>query len=114
MLKRVIENLPVRLVPALLVLVAAGGETWHAHGSTSTIDWLPWAIGLVALLAAVTLPTPIHPPRLGAGVPCALALLAAREARSAAWAPLPAAARGEALLVALYAACLVVPLVTLR
>src|SRR4051794_325824 len=114
MLKRVIESLPVRLVPALLVLVAAGLETWHAHGSTSTIDWLPWAVGLVALLGAVTLPTPIRPPRLGSVAACALVLLAALEALSAVWAPLPAAARDEALLVALYAACLAIPLVTLR
>ncbi|MFN2471270.1 MAG: O-antigen ligase family protein [Gaiellaceae bacterium] len=91
------------------------GLAWREQGSIAAGDWLPYAL-LAALLVAVVLVAgaAVVPGRAPLAGVAGLAALAAWTALSASWSPLPSAARDEALLVALYALALALPLVTLR
>jgi O-antigen ligase len=102
-------------LPTALAASLVAGLAWREQGSILPEHWLPYAL-LLAFLAAVVLISGV------ASVPCMAVLaalaglggLAVWSAVSALWAPLPAAARDEALLVAAYALALTVPVVTLR
>jgi len=102
-------------VPTILAGLLAAGMAWREAGSILPGDWLPYAI-LLAALAAVVLAAgvAVTPSRTAVLALAGVSGLALWTALSAAWSPLPAAARDEALLVATYALALAVPLVTLR
>ena len=89
--------------------------TWREGGSIASAHWLPYALLALLVLATVLVSgAAVQPPRIALGAVFALLALAAWAALSLAWSPFPFLARDEALLTALYAAVLVVPLVTLR
>jgi O-antigen ligase len=102
-------------LPTALAASLVAGLAWHERGSILPEHWLPYAL-LLALLAAAVLVSGV------AGVPGTAVLaagaglggLAVWSAVSVLWAPLPAAARDEALLVAVYVFALAVPVMTLR
>jgi O-antigen ligase/polysaccharide polymerase Wzy-like membrane protein len=102
-------------LPTALAACLVPGLAWREQGSILSEHWLSYAL-LLAFLGAVVLVSGV------AGVPgtavlaalAGLAGLAVWSAVSALWAPLPAAARDEALLVAAYALALAVPVLTLR
>jgi hypothetical protein len=102
-------------IPTVSAGLLAAGMAWRQAGSIVPGDWLPYAI-LLALLVAVVLAAGIAvaPPRLALAALAGTSGLALWTALSAAWSPLPADARDEALLVATYALALALPLVTLR
>ncbi len=102
-------------LPTILASLLAGGMAWREGGSILAADWLPYAI-LLAALAAVVLAAGIAvtPSRTAVLALAGVSGLALWTGLSAAWSPLPSAARDEALLVAAYALALAVPLVTLR
>src|SRR5207244_3181600 len=101
----------LRFVPILLVAAAAASLAWREYGSIDAANWLQYAIGCALLLAVLLLsgaalrPAPLA--LLGVG---ALLALAAWCAISIAWSPVPDLARDEALLTALYAVVLGIPL----
>jgi len=97
------------------VLVACAGlAAWRDYGSIDAPDWLPYAIVVALVVAAVALSGAALTlePLAGAGV-LALLALAAWVGISAAWSPAPSLARDEALLTALYALALLLPLLTI-
>jgi len=102
------------VLPAAVVVVCAGLAAWRDYGSIDAPDWLPYAIvvalvvGAIALSGAALAPEPLA----GVGV-LALLLLAAWVGLSARWSSAPSLARDEALLTALYALALLVPLLTI-
>ncbi|HEU5213576.1 MAG TPA: O-antigen ligase family protein [Gaiellaceae bacterium] len=102
-------------LPTVLAGLLAAGMAWREGGSILPADWLPYAI-LLALLAAVVLAAGIavEPSPSAVLALAGVSGLALWSALSAAWSPLPSAARDEALLVATYALAVAVPLVTLR
>ena len=101
-------------MPTLAVLLAAGGATWQAHGSTNAVDWLPYGIVTLLVLAVVLVSAPVRPPSAGLVGVAALAGLACWSFVSHWWSASPALARDEALLTLVYAAALAVPLFSLR
>ena len=103
-----------RTLPTAAVAAGAWGLAWQAKGSTGAADWLPYACGALLLAVAVLLAGPLRPPRGGLTAVGALAALAAWTFVSHWWSPSPSLARDEALLTALYAVALLLPLVTLR
>src|ERR687888_730242 len=104
----------LRVLPAAVLAVCAGLAAWRDYGSIDAPDWLPYAIvialvvGVLALSGAALAPEPLA----GAGV-LAMLLLAAWVGLSARWSPAPSLARDEALLTALYALALLLPLLTI-
>jgi len=107
--------LALRFVPILLVAAAACSLAWREYGSIAAHDWLPYAIGCTLLLAALLLSSAaLRPAPLALAGLAALLALAAWAALSLVWSPVPELARDEALLTALYAVVLAIPLVTLR
>ena len=104
----------LRIVPVAVVVACAGLAAWRDYGSTDAPDWLPYAIVVALVVAAIALSgAALAPePRTGAGV-LALLALAAWVGISAAWSPAPSLARDEALLTALYALALLLPLLTI-
>ncbi len=104
-----------RTAPVGLLSVLAAAQAWHERGSIASGNWLGIAI-LAALGLAVVAAS-------GAGVvagrrvwlaAAALLGLAAWDAVSIAWSPVPPLARDEALLVVLYACALLLPAIALR
>jgi len=99
----------------LVLLVATGVLAWTETGSIDAADWLLYAIFAALLLALVlAVGAAAVPPRAAQVGLAALVLLALWQAISAAWSPLPALARDEALLTLFYAAALAVALLTVR
>ncbi|HEX6699563.1 MAG TPA: O-antigen ligase family protein [Gaiellaceae bacterium] len=102
-------------MPIAVFVASTAVLAWHDYGSIDASDWLPYAVGLALVVAAVTLSgTALVPGRLQAGGVAGLLALAVWVAISISWSPLPSRARDEALLTALYALALWTPLVTLR
>jgi hypothetical protein len=88
---------------------------WAENGSIAASDWLPYAIVAALLLVTSLLAGVAGRPRTGAIVGAGgLVLLAAWQAISLSWSPLPSAARDDALLTLFYAVVLVLAAVTLR
>ena len=104
----------LRVLPTGLLLLAALGLAWQAHGSTEAVDWLPYATAGVVLLTAIVLFAADEPARGPALAVLALFALAALAYISHWWSASPSTARDEALLTLFYAAALAIPLVTLR
>jgi hypothetical protein len=102
------------VLPTAAFLAAAVAVAWRDYGSIDAADWLPYAVGLGLVTAAVALSgAALGPGRLGAAGFLALLALAGWVAISLTWSPLPSLARDEALLTALYALAVLTPLVTL-
>ncbi len=99
----------IRTLPVVGAAAAAAVFAWRTGGSIAAPDWLPLAVLLALLLATIAAAgaaqRPGRPLVFGA---VALTGLAAWTAISIAWAPSPAGARDEALLVLLYAVTLVI------
>ena len=107
--------LGLRFVPILLVAAAGGSLAWREYGSIAAPDWLPYAIGCALLLATLLLSgVAVRPATLAVAGLAGLLALATWAAVSLTWSPVPDLARDEALLTALYAVVLAIPLVTLR
>lgn len=104
----------LRIVPVAVVVACAGLAAWRDYGSIDAPDWLPYAIVVALVVAAIALSGAAFRPEplAGAGV-LALFALAAWVGISARWSPAPSLARDEALLTALYALALLVPLLTI-
>jgi O-antigen ligase len=104
----------LRILPTAAFLAAAAAVAWRDYGSIDAADWLPYAVALGLVTAAVTLSgAALAPGRLGAAGVVVLLALAGWVAISLTWSPLPSLARDEALLTALYALAVWTPLVTL-
>ena len=103
-----------RLLPAAVLVACAGLAAWRDYGSILAPDWLPYAVVLALVVGAIALSGAAFTPEplAGAGV-LALLLLAAWVGLSARWSPAPSLARDEALLTALYAVALLIPLLTI-
>jgi O-Antigen ligase len=102
-------------IPIGLLAVAAGSLAWNQYGSIYARDWLPYAVGIGLLVAGLFLSGVAERPATGAILTVAFLLgLAAWDALSLTWSPVPELARDEALLVAVYALAFLVPLLTLR
>jgi O-Antigen ligase len=112
---RTLTELLLRLVPTALVVAGACVLAWRSTGSIAATDWLPYAVG-AGLLLAVLLASgaAVRPPALGLGAVAGMVALAGWAALSLRWSAVPSLARDEALLTALYAVVLCVPLLTLR
>ncbi len=105
-----VEVLPTAVGVAAVLLLA-----WREHGSIAARHWLGYAILLALLLASLAAAGFLRrPSRTGLVAIAGLGLLAALAALSVAWSPVPALARDEALLTALYAIALALPLLTLK
>jgi O-Antigen ligase/Tetratricopeptide repeat len=104
----------LRIVPVAIAVACACLAAWRDYGSIDAPDWLPYAIVVALVVAAIALsgaaltPEPLP----GAGV-LALLALAAWVGVSASWSAAPSLARDEALLTALYALALLLPLITI-
>ena len=106
--------LSLRLLPTAAFAAACGLVAWRDYGSIDAADWLPYAVVLGLVVAAVALSgAALLPGRLAAAAVVSLAALAGWVALSLTWSPLPELARDEALLTALYALTLLAPLLTL-
>src|SRR5205085_5564850 len=103
----------LRLLPSAVLVVCAGLAAWHDYGSIDAPDWLPYAIVVGLVIAAIALSgAALTPEPLAAAGVLALLALAGWVAVSASWSPAPSLARDEALLTALYALALLLPLIT--
>jgi hypothetical protein len=104
----------LRLLPTAAFVAAALAVAWRDYGSIDASDWLPYAVGLGLVTAAVVLSgAALAPRRVEAAGVVALLALAGWVALSLTWSPLPSLARDEALLTALYALAVWTPLVSL-
>ena len=104
-----------RIVPTVALAAASWALAWIQTGSIAASDWLPYAFLaglLLAMVVGVGAATRPQPAQVAAAA--ALLALAAWEAISISWSPLPALARDEALLTVFYAIVFLVPLLTLR
>ena len=102
-------------IPVGVLALAAGSLAWNQYGSIYTRDWLPYALVIGLLVAGLFFWGVCERPTTGALVGVgALLGLAAWDALSLTWSPVPELARDEALLVAFYALAFLVPLLTLR
>jgi hypothetical protein len=102
------------VAPVALVALVACVLAWRERGSFAAGDWMGYAVVVALVVAAVLLSARARrpsPPLLAAVV--LLLGLAAWDAVSITWSPVPSAARDEALLVALYALVLLLPSLTL-
>ena len=105
----------VRAAPVTVTLAAGAAIAWHDRGSIAAVDFLPSAL-VVALLVAAILWSRAgrRPARQAAVALAALVGLALWAGVSAAWAPIPSLARDEALLVLFGALAFTVPVLTVR
>src|SRR5207244_11001449 len=104
----------VRTLPTAAVAAAGVAMVWDTHGSIAAADWLPYAV--LAALVVVTVGAAgaaTRPARVAILGGSALVGLAAWDAISVLWSPLPSLARDEALLVVFYALVFAGPLLTL-
>jgi hypothetical protein len=105
----------VRAVPVGALVAVAWVLAWDTSGSIRASDWLPYAVGVTLVLAAVLLAgAAALPARLSLAAALLLIAFAAWTAASAAWSPVPSLARDDGLLALFYAIALLTPLVTLR
>jgi O-antigen ligase/polysaccharide polymerase Wzy-like membrane protein/tetratricopeptide repeat protein len=94
-------------------VACAAIAAWRDYGSVAAADWLPYAIVLGLVVAAIAFSgAAFAPPFAAAGGVLALVALAGWVALSLRWSPAPSLARDEALLTALYALALLAPLLT--
>jgi hypothetical protein len=112
-LSAVFELGAIRSLPAVGLAAGTAVVAWREQGSLAAPDWLPLAMLAALLVATVAFAgVAVLPGRaalLGGG---ALVVLAGWTGASMTWSPTPAGARDEALLVGLYALCLLLgPLV---
>src|SRR5919204_859268 len=104
----------LRVLPAAALVSCAGLAAWHDYGSIDAPDWLPYAIVVALVVAAIALSgAALTPEPLTAAGGLALLALAAWVGISAAWSPAPSLARDEALLTARYALALLLPFLTI-
>src|SRR5918911_183313 len=104
----------LRIVPVAILVGCAGLAAWRDYGSIEAPDWLPYAIVVALVVAAIALSgAALTPEPLAAAGVLALLPLAAWVGISASWSAAPSLARDEALLTALYALALLLPLVTI-
>lgn len=105
----------VEVAPAAVLVALALALAWVEQGSVLAKHWLGYALVAPLLLATLALAGSLRRPPLAARIAVgALLALAAVAALSAFWSPVPALARDEALLTALYAVVLAVTATTLR
>jgi O-antigen ligase len=112
-LSAVLETGAVRPLPPLGLAAATAVVAWREQGSLAASDWLPLAVLAALVAATVALAgVAVRPSRAVLLAGGSLVLLAGWTAASTAWSPSPSGARDEALLVGLYALCLLLgPLV---
>jgi O-antigen ligase len=104
----------LRIVPVAVLVACAGLAAWRDYGSIDAPDWLPYAIVVALVVAAIALSgAALTPGPLAAAGVLAMLALAAWVGISAAWSPAPSLARDEALLTAFYALALLLPLITI-
>jgi O-antigen ligase/polysaccharide polymerase Wzy-like membrane protein/tetratricopeptide repeat protein len=104
----------LRIVPVAVVVACACLAAWRDYGSIDAPDWLPYAIVVALVVAAIGLSgAALRPEPLPAAGALALLALAAWVGVSARWSAAPSLARDEALLTALYALALLLPLITI-
>lgn len=105
----------VRALPIAALCVLGVLAAWQAQGSIALRDWAGYAV-LGALLLAVVAASgaAARPPRALALGAAGLLALAAWDAASLAWTPLPSLGRDEALLVLLYAIVVLLAAIVLR
>ena len=104
-----------RHVPVGLLALGAASLAWNQLGSIVARDWLPYAIATALLVAGILWSGfAQRPPTIALAGLAALLGLAAWEALSLSWAPVPSLARDEALLVVFYALAFLVPLLVTR
>jgi O-antigen ligase/polysaccharide polymerase Wzy-like membrane protein len=104
-----------RHVPVGLLALGASSLAWNQLGSILARDWLPYAIATALLVAGVLWSgLAQRPPTLALAGLAGLLGLAAWDALSLTWSPVPALARDEALLVVFYALAFLVPLLVTR
>ena len=97
-----------------VVAASVALQSWQ-QGSILAKHWLPHAVVAGLLLVAVLVSgSAVRPRRSVAIAIMSLAALAAWTAISIAWSPVPAPARDEALLIALYVVALAIPAVVIR
>jgi len=109
-LARLVEVAPTAALVAVVLALA-----WVEQGSVLARHWLGYALVAPLLLATLALARTLRRPPLAARVSIgALLALAVLAAVSLLWSPVPALARDEALLTALYAAVLALTVTTLR
>jgi O-Antigen ligase len=97
-------GLDLLLLPVAAVVGSAWALAWIDYGSIAAADWLPYAVGTAFVLAVVLLAgVGSRPSWPVVAAVSALVGLAAWDAASVSWSPLPDLARDEALLVLFYA-----------
>ncbi|HEY7018493.1 MAG TPA: tetratricopeptide repeat protein [Gaiellaceae bacterium] len=108
-----LDGAGARSLPAVVLLAATCVLAWAETGSIEASDWLLYAIFAALLVALVLVAgSPSSPPRTVVVGISALLLLAAWQAISAAWSPLPSLARDDALLTVFYVAALAIAALT--
>ena len=106
----------IRVVPIAGAAAAAAGLcAWSSRGSIAAVDWLPTALLLAGLLAAVLASgTAVQPSPTALTALAGTIGLAAWAGISSSWSPLPSVGRDEALLTLTYALAFALPLVLVR
>jgi hypothetical protein len=105
----------VRALPTATVVALGIAAAWRERGSVTAGNWLAYAIVAALVLAVVAASgAAVSPPRRLVAAAGCLTALAVWDALSLTWSPVPALARDEALLTALYAVALLVPALSLR
>jgi O-antigen ligase len=104
-----------RSLPSVSLVAATCVLAWLETGSIDASDWLFYAIFAALLLGLVFVSgSAVAPSRLAVASLGALVAFAAWQAVSAAWSPLPALARDDALLTLFYVAAAATALFTIR
>jgi hypothetical protein len=104
-----------RLGSVGLVALGACSLAWNQFGSILARDWLPYAVAAALVSAGLLWSARAQRPSTPAVIGLlGLLGLAAWDAISLDWSPVPALARDEALLVVFYALAFAVPLLVLR
>jgi hypothetical protein len=105
----------VRALPTATLVALGVAAAWRERGSVDAGNWLAYAVVAGLMLAVVAASGAARMPgRRVAAAAAGLTALAAWEALSLTWSPVPALARDEALLTVLYAVALLVPALSLR
>jgi hypothetical protein len=105
----------LRVAPVAIVAAGVWLLAWRDYGSVDAGDWLPYALLASLVLASSLLAVRIRPlTRAAAAAIASLFALAALDALSIAWSPVPSLARDEALLVLFYATAFAVAAVTVK
>lgn len=105
----------VRLLPTGSLVAVVWLMAWVESGSIEAGDWLPYAmLAALLLLGVLASGRSVAPGRLPVAALGALLGLASWQAISLTWSAVPSLARNEALLTALYAMSLALPMLTLN